>query len=133
MSDTENTIGIENAAWWLNHSHVLIREDFTADDQEWVANQGTRVVNPGTQFARIEANLGSENRLLVQRMVVEGVVAVKRANDRIKTVNLPKDVSQLLAQDLNYIVAQIQKYNAPMSEEQQADFLPDASVPSVMS
>lgn len=126
----ENTIGIPNAPHWLNHSHVLIKEDFLAEDQEYIANNTTRIINPGTQFARVDTSLGSANILLVKRMVVSGVVAVQRPNGRIKTVTLPAEASKLLSTDLDYIVAEINKANAPMTEEQQQDFLPAASAPS---
>lgn len=127
---TENTIVLDNAAWWMNHSQVQIREDLLAEDQEWIANNATRVVNAGTQFARVESSLGSANLLLVKRMVVSGVVAVKRSGDRIKTVNLPQDAGKLLAQDLDYIAGKINEYNQPMTTEQQQDFLPAVSEPS---
>lgn len=133
MQYQENTIGIENAPWWLPHSHVEIKEDLLAEDQEWIANQANTVVNPGTQFARIEVNTGSANILLAKRMVVSGVVAVNRPGGRVKTVNLPQDTSKLLAQDLQYIVEQISKLNEPMDAEAQQDFLPSANGQSVAS
>jgi hypothetical protein len=126
----DETITIDNASWWMNHSIVVIREDMLAEDSEWIGNQATRVVNAGTQFARIESSLGSANILLVKRMVVSGVVAVQRLNGRVKTVNLPQDAGKLLSQDLDYIAEQINKYNAPsapMTEAQQQDFLPSAN------
>jgi hypothetical protein len=129
----DETITIDNASWWMNHSIVVIREDMLAEDSEWIGNQSTRVVNAGTQFARIESSLGSANILLVKRMVVSGVVAVQRLNGRVKTVNLPQDAGKLLSQDLDYIAEQISKYNAPsapMTEAQQQDFLPAATAPS---
>lgn len=129
----ENTIAIENAPWWLNHSQVVIKEDMLAEDQEWVTNQIVRVVNAGTPQATVETLPGSSNRLLVQRMVVSGVVAVNRPNGRVKTVNLPQDAGKLLSQDLDYIVAQINKLNEPMDAQAQADFLPSASEPSAVS
>lgn len=120
----EDTVGIPNAKWWLPHSHVIIKEDLLAEDQEWIANNSTQLVNPGTQFARIDSRLGSANLLLIKRMVVQGVVAVKRSGDRIKTVNLPQDAHKLMATDLQYIAAQIQALNEPMTEGEQEDFLP---------
>lgn len=129
----ENTISIENAPWWLNHSYVQIKEDLLAEDQEWIANQANTVVNPGTQFARVEVNTGSANILLAKRMVVSGVVAVNRPGGRVKTVQLPQDTGKLLMQDLQYIVEQISKYNEPMDAQAQADFLPPVSEPSVAS
>lgn len=129
----EDTIAIDNAPWWLNHSYVQIKEDLLAEDQEWIANQANKVVNPGTQFARVEVNTGSANILLAKRMVVSGVVAVNRPRGRVLTVNLPQDTSKLLAQDLDYIVAQIGKYNEPMDAEAQQDFLPSANGQSVAS
>lgn len=126
----ENVIGIKNAPWWLNHSHVEIREDMLAEDQEWIANNSTSVVNPGTEFARVEVAAGSTNLLLVQRMVVSGVVAVQRPNGRVKTVELPGDTPKLLAKDLEYIVTQINAANELMTTEQKEDFLPSASAPS---
>lgn len=132
MADN-NTIALVNATHWLNHSNVLIKEDMLAEDMAWIANNSTRVVNPGTQFARIEQSLGDSNILLVKRMVVSGVVAVNRSNGRVKTVNLPQEAGQLLQQDLEYIVEQINKYNAPMTEAQQQDFLNSADAPSETS
>lgn len=129
----DSVIGITNAPWWLNHSHVEIKEDLLAEDQEWVSNQTTKIINPGTKFARVEVAAGSANILLVNRMVVSGVVAVNRPGGRVKTVNLPGDVGKLLEQDLEYIVGQIQALNEPMSAEQQADFLPSANEPSQAS
>jgi hypothetical protein len=129
----EDTIGIPNASWWLNHSHVEIKEDLLAEDMAWIANNCTRVVNPGTQFARVEQSLGDNNILLVKRMVKSGVVAVERANGRVKTVSLPQDAGKLLQQDLEYIVEQINKNNAPMDEAQQQDFLTGADAPSETS
>lgn len=126
MEDT-NTITIDNAPHWLNHSHVVIKADFLAEDQEWIANQSTQVINPGTTFARVESKLGSANLLVVKRMVIEGIVAVKRHGGRIKTVRLPQESHLLLASDLDYIVAQINKFNEPMTEEEQTDFLPSAN------
>lgn len=130
MSDTESTIGIPNASWWMPHSQVLIKEDLLAEDQEWITNQTTRIINPGTQFARVEQSVGSAGILLVKRMVVQGVVAVKRSNDRVKTVNLPQEANKLLSQDIEYITEQIGKYNQPMSTQEQQDFLTSASEPS---
>lgn len=120
----EHTIGIINAPWWLNHSHVLIREDMLAEDSAWIANQSTRLVGAGTANPQIEFQAGNTNIFLVKRMVVQGIVAVKRANDRVKTVHLPQEAEKLLSQDLDYIVAQINKHNQPMTEDEQRDFLP---------
>lgn len=129
----ENTLAIENAPWWLNHSQVVVKEDMLAEDQEWITNQLARVVNPGTQFASMEVSAGSSNILLVKRMVMSGTVAVNRPNGRVKTVSLPQDAGKLLSQDLDYIVAQINKNNEPMSAQAQTDFLPPVSEPSVAS
>lgn len=129
----DEVITIKNAPWWENYSIVTIKEDFLAEDQEWIANNTTKIINSGTKDVQIESSLGSANILLVKRMVVSGVVAVKRANDRVKTVNLPQDARKLLSQDLDYIAEQINKYNAPsmpMTQEQQQDFLPSANAPS---
>ena len=119
----ENVIAIPNAPHWLNHSHVVVKEDLLAEDQEWIANQSTQIINAGTQEPRIEAKFGSTNLLLVRRMVIEGVVAVKRSGDRTKTVSLPADAHKLLASDLDYIARQIQVMNTPMTEGEQQDFL----------
>jgi hypothetical protein len=131
VENTDNTIPLVNAPHWLNHSHVLIKEDYLAEDEEWIANQTTKIVNQGTQNAQVEIKAGSTNILLVKRMVVSGVVAVNRANGRVKTVNLPQEAAQLLAPDLAYIAAQINQYNQPMTQEQQSDFLPSANGPSL--
>ena len=130
MSESTPTIGIPNAKWWLPHSHVVIKEDFLAEDQEWIGNQTNRVIGAGTPMAQVVTQLGSANVLLVKRMVTQGVVAVKRANDRIKTVHLPAEAGQLLSADLEYIAQQIAQHNTPMTEEQQEDFLPSADEPS---
>lgn len=123
----DDIMSIPNAPHWLNHSHVEVRPDVLASDQEWIANQSNTVVNPGTQFARIESKVGSANILLVKRMVVSGVVAVNRPGGRVKTVNLPQDAGKLLAFDLDYIAGQISALNEPMSAEQQASFLPSVN------
>ena len=127
---TEPTFGIENAPWWLPHSQVLVREDYLAEDEAWIANQIVQVQNAGTQQASVSTQAGSLNILKVKRMVVQGVVAVKRANGRIKTVNLPHEAGKLLAQDLTYIASQIDALNAPMTAGEQAAFLPTANAPS---
>jgi len=126
----DDVMSIPNAPHWLNHSHVEIRPDVLASDQEWIANQTNHVVNPGTQFARIEVSTGSANILLVKRMVVSGVVAVNRPGGRVKTVALPQDADKLLSYDLDYIAEQISALNEPMSAQAQTDFLPSASAPS---
>lgn len=123
----EATIAIPNASWWMPHSQVLLKEDLLAEDQAWIANQTTRIVNPGTSFARVESYLGDASILLVKRMVVHGTVAVKRSGDRVKTVTLPQEAGRLLRQDLDYIASKINEYNQPMTEEQQQDFLPAAN------
>lgn len=128
MPTTDNDmLHIPNAAWWLPHSHVEIREDLLAEDQEWISNQSSRVVNAGTPGARVESSLGSASVLLVRRMVVQGVVAVRRSGGRIKTVQLPSEAGKLLSFDLEYIVTQIGKYNEPMTEDEQSDFLPSVN------
>lgn len=129
----EDIIAIPNAPHWLNHSHVEVRPDVLAKDQEWIANQTNRVINPGTKFARVEVDTGSANILLVKRMVVSGVVAVNRPGKRVKTVTLPDGAGDLLAGDLDYIAGQISVLNEPMDAEAQADFLPSANEPSAES
>lgn len=127
----QDVIGIENAKWWLPQSHVVIKEDLLVSDQEWITNQTIKIAavgntNGGNGNAEVESRLGSANRLLIERMVVEGVVAVSRPRGRVKTVHLPAEASQLLQADLDYIVEQINALTQPMTAAEQKDFLPGA-------
>lgn len=132
----EEPICIDNAAWWLPHSHVLIKEDYTAADEAWVQ---ARMVKIGVQGAGMKATpdmrMGKERGILqVERMVMPGsVVAVQRRNGRVKTVNLPQEAENLLLTDLAYIISQIEALNEVMAPEEQESFLPGALVPSETS
>lgn len=124
------TFGIKNAPWWLPHSHVELREDYTAADEQWVQARMVRVgvVGSGSK-ATPDMQLGKERGILqVERMVMPGsVVAVMRRNGRIKTVHLPQDAEQLLLTDLGYIIQQIEALNEVMTPEEQASFLASAN------
>jgi len=122
----EETIHIPNAPWWEAHSRVLIKEDFTAGDEAWINNQVSKLKGAGSNKPSIDMQLGNIRILTVQRMVVEGVVAVKRRNGRVKTVQLPQEVERLLKSDIDYIMSQIDEANPDMTEEEQTDFLDSA-------
>lgn len=125
--EQNDTIQIPNAPWWEAHSHVIIKEDFLAEDEAWVQNQLAKVQGYGTNKPSMEMTLGNIRILTIQRMVTGGIVAVTRGNGRIKTVNLPHEAGKLLKSDLDYIFEQIDKLNPDMTEEQQEDFLPSAN------
>ena len=114
---------VPNAKHWEPNSIVVVKEDYTAGDAAWVANQ----------FLLIDATSSAvtsrhQDIFLLKRMVQPGsVVSVKRANGRIKTVNLPAQVEDLLEVDMTYIAEQIRKLSEPMSEAAQQDFLPAAN------
>jgi hypothetical protein len=122
-----DTIGLPNASWWENTSTVVVKEDYLAQDEAWVNKQMVSLNVKGNQ-PNMQMT-GDRNILIVQRMVQPGsVVAVKRANGRIKTVELPKDAGQLLIADLMYLVNQIDALNTPpMTTEEQEAFLPGAT------
>ena len=123
----ESTMGIDNAPWWLPHSMVVIKEDYTAADESWVQKRMGKLVMQGSgSKATADVEPGKERGVLqVERMVQPGsVVAVQRRNGRVKTVHLPEEAEQLLYTDLAYIIQQIELANEVMAPEEQADFLP---------
>ncbi len=127
------TIAITNAAWWLNHSHVLIRGLYTAADEAFVANSIVTITGAGTAQASVETRAGDQALLKVQRMVLQGSVSVMLRGGQKYEVALPGEVGKLLPGDLAYISAQIDAMSQPMSAEEQADFLASQSVPVAAS
>lgn len=126
----ENTFGINNAPWWLPHSHVELKEDYTAADEQWVQARMVKmsVVGAGSK-ASPDMQMGKERGILqVERMVMPGsVVAVLRRNGRVKTVHLPQEAENLLLTDLGYIIEQIEALNEVMTPEEQTSFLAGAN------
>jgi hypothetical protein len=123
-----DTIGIQNAPWWLPNSTVVVREDYLAEDEGWINSQLFSFGMSGSganTTPDMQMSGKDRNTLFVQRMTQPGsVVAVPRSNGRVKTVHLPDEASQLLHTDLLYIVQRIEAVNAPpMTPQQQADFL----------
>ena len=129
MPTQEDTVQIPNAPWWEPHSHVIVKEDFLASDEAWIQNRlsGKMKVDKNGKSAEAEMLVGNVNILLIQRMVVQGIVAVKRLSGRIKTVSLPAEAGQLLKNDIDYICAEINRLNPDMEEDEQEDFLPGAN------
>lgn len=129
----EEPIAIPNAPWWLPHSHVLLKEDYTAADESWVLARTAKMsVQAGSTKATGEVQMGKDRGVLqIERMTIPGsVVAVQRRNGRVKTVHLPQEAEKLLVTDLAYIIGQIEALNEVMTPEEQADFLPGAPAPS---
>jgi hypothetical protein len=125
-----DTVQIPNAPWWENNSYVVVKEDFLEEDSAWVQNHlnwQARTDRNNKQNSAIDAQIGNVNILTIQRMVVQGLVAVKRRDGRIKTVNLPTDAGKLLKNDSDYIMAEINKLNPDMAEEAQEAFLASAN------
>ena len=132
----ENTIGIDNAPWWLPHSTVVLREDYTAADEAWVQSRIAKVSVQGSgSGASGDVSFGKGRGVLqIERMSMPGsIVAVQRRNGRVKTVKLPQEAEQLLAPDLVYIVGQIEALNEPIAPEEQESFLPSANGHSEVS
>lgn len=129
MSLQEDTVQIPNAPWWEPHSHVIVREDFLAEDEAWIQNHlGQKFkLDKNTQNPTVDMLVGNVNILMIQRMVTGGIVAVKRGSGRVKTVSLPTEAGKLLKNDIDYILAEINKLNPDMTEEEQEDFLPSAN------
>lgn len=126
----ENTIGIDNAPWWLPHSIVVLKEDYTAADETWVQKNMIKFGTEGRGANMTpDMQMGKERGVLqAERMVQPGsVVAVMRRNGRVKTVHLPQEAESLLLPDLNYIINQIDALNEVMTPEEQANFLPSAN------
>ena len=110
---------IPNAAHWLNHSVVIVKEDYTAADEAWILNKLISIESSSVQITGKHKDI-----LTVQRMVQAGsLVAVQRSNGRVKTVHLPQEAEELLWSDLQYILAEINKLNEPpMTKKEQEDF-----------
>lgn len=129
-------IGIPNAPHWLPHSHVEIKEDYTAADDQWVEARTVKLSVQGTgSKATPDIQAGKARGVLqVERMAQPGgVVAVQRRNGRVKTVHLPQEAEELLLNDLNYIIEQIDALNEVMTPEELNNFLPGAADPSETS
>lgn len=123
----ESTIGIDNAPWWQPHSMVVLKEDYTAADEEWVQKRsgGMSIQKSGSADLQMGRSRGI---LQIERMVQPGsVVAVERRNGRVKTVHLPQEAEKLLLTDLAYIVQQIEMLNNVMTPEEQESFLASAN------
>ena len=120
-----NEISLDNAPWWMNHSQVLLKGMFLAEDEAWIANHMVSVQGSG-QNAVVETHSGEATILKVQRMVQQGVVAVMLKGGIKYEVQLPKDASKLLATDLAYISSRIDLASQPMTAEEQAAFLASA-------
>lgn len=121
-----DTIQLTNAKHWEPNSIVFVKEDYCAGDEAWAINQ-LLAIAPDSQ----QATGRHKDILIIKRLVQPGSqVTVRRSGGRVKTVQLPAQAEELLISDLNYIAAQIQKINEPMSEEEQAAFLASASAPS---
>lgn len=129
-------IGIPNASWWLPHSHVEIKEDYTAADDQWVEARIVKLSVQGKgQNMTPDIQQGKARGVLQAERMVQpgGVVAVQRRNGRVKTVHLPQEAEQLLLNDLNYIIEQIDALNEVMGPEEHTNFLPGAAEPSETS
>ena len=113
---------IPNAPHWLNHSVVIVKEDYTAADEAWILNKLISIESSSVQITGKHKDI-----LTVQRMVQAGsVVAVQRSNGRVKTVKLPQEAEELLWSDVEYIIAELDKLKGPppLTEAEQKDFLP---------
>lgn len=131
-----DTVGLDNAPWWLPHSHVEVKEDYTAADESWVQARAVKVNVQGSgSRTTADVQQGKERGILqIERMVQPGgVVAVQRRNGRVKTVHLPQEAEQLLLVDLNYIISQMDALTDVMTPEEQSDFLPGAGEQSETS
>lgn len=119
-------IGLKNAPHWLNHSQVLVKGRMTAGDVAEITNGmvNAEVVN-GVPLVITRA--GNQNILKVRRMVLQGVVAVMLEDGETYEVGLPEHAEDLLAEDLDYICAQIDAKSKPLSVEQQRAFLASAN------
>lgn len=111
---------IPNAPHWLNHSVVIVKEDYTAADEASVLHALIRL----NEDNALELPKKHADIVKVQRMVQPGsVVAINRSNGRVKTVHLPEQVEELLWNDLQYILKEINKLNEPpMTKKEQEDF-----------
>ena len=122
-------IPIENASWWLPHSHVALRDLYLAEDEAAINNQANsiRLQQEGASGKALVNQAGSLVILKVQRMVHEGVVAVMLRGGRKHEVKLPADVHKLSPTDLQYLNEQIDLFSRPMSAEEQEAFLASAN------
>lgn len=116
IESSEPSITIDNAPWWQSGSGVVIREDMLAEDDAAITNAAIRIVGLDSQAPTMVNETGSVGIIKVKRMVLHGTVIVNRPGGRVKTVLLPHDAGKLLVVDLNYIVKQIDFFNAPMTE-----------------
>lgn len=119
-------IAIENAPWWLPHSHVLLKGPYLAEDDAFVSNQTQKFSVEGAGTANVTAqaqSMGNAAIYKVQRMVSQGTVAIMLRGGVKHESSLPSQVNQLSIIDLNYIIAQIDALSQPMSAEEQQTFL----------
>ena len=116
---------IPNAPHWLNHSVVIVKEDYLAEDAAKVLHALIRL----NENNELELPMKHQDIVKVQHMVQPGsVVAVPRSNGRVKTCKLPEETTQLLWDDLQYILKEIEKLSAPpMTKKEQEDFPKPAS------
>lgn len=126
MIDPSETVQIPNAPWWQNSSYVIVKEDFTAEDEASVINRVTKIKGSGANTS-MESHAGENKIYILERMVQSGKVVVERKNGRTKEVNLPAQARNLLLPDLDYIMKCINDNNPSMDEQAQADFLPSAN------
>lgn len=121
-------ITIQNAPWWLNHSHVTLKGLMLAEDEAAIQNSMVSVTpGEGGSAAAITTRAGSQSILTVERMVKHGHVAVMLRGGAKYEVDIPAETGQLLAMDIAYIAAQITAMSKPMSAQEQADFLASAN------
>lgn len=118
-------LSIPNAPWWLNHSQVILRGLLKASDEAWIQNKMISVTGQGVN-AVVESNPGNVTILKVQRMVLQGTVAVMLKDGSKYEVSLPQNVGDLLSADLAYISSRIDLASQPMSAEEQVAFLDSA-------
>lgn len=119
-------IALKNAPHWLNHSHVLIKGRLTAGDQAEIAN-GIVEVEVVNGNPVVVTKAGNQGILKVQRMVVQGVVAVMLEEGETYEVELPGEAENLFPDDLDYICKQIDAKSKPLSAEDQQRFLASAN------
>lgn len=118
-----NEMTITNAPWWQNHSFCRLKGLYLAEDEAAVANSMVTITGAGTAQANVETRAGDQVLLKVQRMVVQGTVAVMLRTGQKYEVSLPGEVGKLLPTDLKYISDQIDAMSQPMSAEEQTAFL----------
>lgn len=125
MEFTDTAIAIPNAAWWLPHSHVLLKGLYLTEDDAYIQNQAQTFKVEGANTANVTAQgqMGSVAVLKVQRMVRQGTVAIMLRGGAKYEVSLPSQANKLTITDLNYIIGQIDVLSQPMSVEEQQAFL----------